>query len=84
MVTLCSLTMMTALNVERLVLHLGDLLNPTCVVDLSMRYEAASFRSSLSSNRPVWLAATTLGYTFATSLLLVAPFVHLQCRVLCP
>ena len=76
--------MMTALNVERLALHLGDLLNPTFVVDLSMMYDAASFRSLLSSKRPAWPIATMLGHTFATGLLPVAPFVRLRCRVLCP
>ena len=83
MVTPCLMTMMPALNVERVVQHLCELVGSIWLFDLARRRDVANSRSSPSSHRPVWLAATTLGYTFATGLLPVAPLVHLRRRVLC-
>ena len=82
MVTFGLLTMMPMLYFVQLVRRLGDLVNPTFVVDLSRTYSAASFRSLPLLNHRLWLLATMLSYNSATDLHPVAFRLHCQCRVL--
>ena len=83
MVTLGSLTTMTVLCFEQLVLRLGDFVNPTFVDDLSRTYSAASFRSLPLLTHRLWPLATMLGYNLATDLHAVAFLVRRRCRGLC-
>ena len=84
MVTLGLLTMMPMLYFVQLVRRLGDLVNPTFVVDFSTTYSAASFHSSPSLNHRLWLLPTMLSYNLATDPHPVASLLHCRCRVLYP